>query len=214
VKAGLSIAALCISTAAFAQSPTSPGPYVIDVRGMVLGAPTGSSFYYVVPTGTLVPARAFGGSGGAHVYPFRLGAARIGIGVDGIRTRGASVTPAVTTTTASASHSAVKTSMEVSGVSGQISFNFGGREGWSYLTAGYGNTRTRSEVSNEVLGPIVHSVVVLKRHTPTLNFGGGARWFIREHLGVGFDVRFHRLMATNGLPSKRLVGLSVGLSVR
>jgi hypothetical protein len=198
-----------ISSAAFGQS-SSPGPYVLDVRGAMLGAPTGNSFYYVVPSGTLVPTRAFGLQVGTHVYPLHLGLARVGIGAEAFRTRAAATTPAASITSTPKPLSDVQASMEVSSVSGQVSFNFGTRDGWSYLTAGYGDTRTRSEVSHDALGPIEHSVVVLKRHTPTINYGGGARWFIREHLGVGFDVRFHRLRN----PSKQIVGLSVGLSLR
>ena len=98
-------------------------------------------------------------------------------------------TPAVVGTTAATSKSAVDAAMDMTTVAGQVSFNFGSRDGWSYLTAGYGNTRTRSQVSSDVLGPIVHSVVVITRHSPTINYGGGARWFIREHMAVGFDLR-------------------------
>lgn len=52
------------------------------------------------------------------------------------------------------------------------------------------------------------------RHTSTLNVGGGARWFLREHIAVGFDVRFHRLLGTDTVASTQIVGLSVGLSLR
>ncbi|PYR63485.1 MAG: hypothetical protein DMF88_25155 [Acidobacteria bacterium] len=44
MKAGLCLAALFVSTAAFAQS-SSPGPYIVDVRGAMSGAPGGASFY-------------------------------------------------------------------------------------------------------------------------------------------------------------------------
>jgi hypothetical protein len=27
----------------------------------------------------------------------------------------------------------------------------------------------------------------------TLNYGGGARWFVTDHLGVGFDLRWHKV---------------------
>jgi hypothetical protein len=43
-----------------------------------------------------------------------------------------------------------------------------------------------------------------------VNVGGGARWFLRERVAVGFDVRFHRLLATHAVPSTQIVGLSVG----
>jgi hypothetical protein len=198
-----------MSTAAFAQS-SRPGPYVFDLSGVTAGAPAGVGFYPVVAPGTIVPTRGFGLGLGAHVYPFQLGLARIGIGAEAMRTRATSKTPAVVGSTAATSTFASDAKMDVTSVAGQISFNFGTRDGWSYLSAGYGAIRTRSQVSSDVLGPIQHSVVVLKQHSPAINYGGGARWFLRERMAVGFDVRFHRLSS----PSKQIVGLSVGLSVR
>ena len=228
VKAGLCVAALLIPTAAFAQpSPppaSPPGPYVIDVRGVMSGAPGGTGFYPVVASTTIVPKRAFGLGIGAHLYPFRLGVARLGLGVEAMRSRGTAVTPVATTTTSTTSTSDTTTSgtsanaaeavMDLTTVAGQVSFNFGSRDGWSYLTAGYGNTRTRGQVSSVVPGPIVHSVVVLKRHAPTINYGGGARWFIRERLAVGFDLRFHRIAADGALPGATVFALSAGVSLR
>lgn len=218
MRAGLCLAALSISAAAFAQAPSPPGPYVIDVRGVMSGAPGGNGFYPVIDSTTIIPKRGFGVGGGAHLYPFHLGIARLGFGVEGMRVRGTATTPVVTTpsttTTSAESASAADAVMDLTTVAGQVSFNFGSRDGWSYLTAGYGNTRTRSQVSSEVPGPIVHSVVVLKRHTPSINYGGGARWFIREHLAVGFDLRFHRISADGALPGASVFALSAGVSVR
>src|SRR6185295_15024408 len=114
VNAGLCVAALLISTAAYAQpSPppaSSPGPYVIDVRGVMSGAPGGTGFYPVVASTTIVPKRAFGLGIGAHLYPFRLGVARLGLGVEAMRSRGTAVTPVATTTTSTTSTSATTTS--------------------------------------------------------------------------------------------------------
>ena len=188
------------------------------------GAPGGTGFYPVVASTTIVPKRAFGLGIGAHLYPFHLGIARLGLGVEAMRARGTAATPAATTTTSTTSTSDTATSdtsanaadavMDLTTVAGQVSFNFGSRDGWSYLTAGYGNTRTRGQVSSEVPGPILHSVVVLKRHAPTINYGGGARWFIRERLAVGFDLRFHRVAADGALPGATVFALSAGVSVR
>jgi hypothetical protein len=219
VRAGLCIAALLISTAAFAQPLSSPGPYVIDVRGVMSGVPGGTGFYPVVASNTIVPKRGFGLGLGAHLYPFRFGIARLGFGIEAMRVRGTAVTPAATTETSTTetsttSASAADAVMDLTTVAGQVSFNFGSRDGWSYLTAGYGNTRTRGQVSSEVPGPILHSVVVLTRQAPTINYGGGARWFIRERLAVGFDLRFHRIAADGGLPGASVFALSVGVSIR
>jgi hypothetical protein len=205
VKAGLCLAALLVSTAAFAQS-SSPGPYIIDLRGAMSGAPSGVSFYPPVPADTLAPKRAFGFAIGAHVYPFQLGVARVGFGFDAMRARGAAT---------SLSH--IDAATTVSTLAPQVSFNFGTREGWSYLSGGYGTAQTHVEVDVPAQPAIPPATVgtaggtfTRERRTASINIGGGARWFIRDHVAVGFDVRFHRLQE----PSTRIVGLSVGMSLR
>ena len=213
----LTIAAL-LPAAASAQV-TAPGPYVIDLRGAMSGAPGDVPFYPPVPATMRVPQRAFGFGGGAHVYAFRIGVARLGFGVDMMRARGAADTNASaiagqsTTTSAAAVTGTLNAAMTITTIAPQVSFNFGTRDGWSYLSGGYGTSATRAEVN------IPTSIAnggkgSRERRTSTLNFGGGARWFLREHLAVGFDVRFHRLRATDELPSKQIFGFSVGISVR
>lgn len=212
MKAGLCLAALLISTAAFAQSSSSPGPYIVDLRGAMSGAPGGEPFYPTVTAKAevLAPQRAFGFAVGAHTYPFHLGAARVGLGVDLMRTRG----------TASSVDN-VAAAMSVTTLAPQLSFNFGTREGWSYLSGGFGMARTRASVdvpaatTTSTTSPPVTvttpaSTSSRERQSPAINFGGGARWFLRERVAVGFDVRFHRM--TN--PSKQIFGLSVGVSLR
>ena len=209
MKAGLCLAALFISTAAFAQS-SSPGPYIVDVRGAMSGAPGGASFYPPVTADVLAPQRAFGFVAGAHVYPFHLGVARIGLGADLMRARG----------TAS-SIGNVGAAMSVMTLAPQLSFNFGTHDGWSYLSGGYGMAQTLARVdvpatttTSTTTPPVTvttpASTSSRERRSPAINIGGGARWFLREHVAVGFDVRFHRM--TN--PSKQIVGLSVGISLR
>jgi hypothetical protein len=215
VRAALCLAAVLASTAAFAQT-SAPGPYIVDVRGGMIGAP-GGDFYPAAPAGTQVPQRGFGFSIGGHIYPFHLGVAQVGLGADLLRARGSS-----------RSQTGIDAAMRVTTVAPQISFNFGTREGWSYLSAGYGVTQTRAQVDipeREVSPPetqddvpqpepLPAGTVVRNVRTGTINIGGGARWFIREHLAVGFDIRFHRLSGIVGSSSKQLVGLTVGLSVR
>jgi hypothetical protein len=53
-----------------------------------------------------------------------------------------------------------------------------------------------------------------------LNFGGGARWFMKPHLGAGFDVRFVKLAsrsATATLPAAKRTQsgiISAGISIQ
>jgi opacity protein-like surface antigen len=180
------------------------------------GTPGSASFYPPVPTAIRVPQRAFGFGAGAHLYAFRIGVARLGFGVDLMRARGTARTEVSATgtesTTAAASTGTFHAAMTVTTIAPQLSFNFGGHEGWSYLSGGYGTSTTHAEVN--VPASIGGEAGSRDRRTSTLNFGGGARWFLREHLAVGFDVRFYRLLAADAVPSTQIVGLSVGMSLR
>jgi len=228
VRAGLSIAALFFSTAAFAQSSSSPGPYVIDLHGVMSGLPSGSAFHPVLPVNTLVPKRGFGLGAGAHVYLVKLGPARLGVGVEIARARGTAMTPAATTstiTTATTSSSATATpalsaaspidaATTITLVTPQVSFNFGARDGWSYLSGGYGSAQIHGAASGQLTAPATATLVRDEGRAAAVNYGGGARWFIREHVAVGFDLRFHRIAAVGTQPGTRVFALSVGLSVR
>jgi hypothetical protein len=117
-----------------------------------------------------------------------------------------------TTTGAAASTGTFDAAISVTTIAPQVSFNFGTHEGWSYLSGGYGTSSTHAEVS--IPASFDGESGSRNRRTSTLNFGGGARWFLREHLAVGFDVRFHRLRASGTVPSTQILGLSVGVSLR
>jgi outer membrane protein with beta-barrel domain len=213
--AAIALAIAVLTPAASSAQVSAPGPYVIDLRGAMSGAPGSAAFYPPVPTTIRVPQRAFGFGAGAHVYTFRIGAARVGFGVDLMRARGTARTDAsqvqTSSTTAAASTGTFDAAMTVTTIAPQLSFNFGTHEGWSYLSGGYGTSTTHSEVN--IPTSFGGEGGSRGRRTSALNFGGGARWFLQEHLAVGFDVRFHRLLATN-VPSTQSVGLSVGMSLR
>ena len=182
------------------------------------GAPGTASFYPPVPSAITVPQRAFGFEAGAHVYAFRIGVARLGFGVDLMRARGTATSEASAretetgSATATAPMGTFHAAMTVTTVAPQLSFNFGSHEGWSYLSGGYGISTTHADVN--VPASFDGEAGSRNRQTSSLNVGGGARWFLREHLAVGFDVRFHRLLATGSVPSTQIVGLSVGVSLR
>lgn len=206
--------AVLLPAAASAQVSV-PGPYVVDLRGAMSGAPGSASFYPPVTTEIRVPQRAFGFGAGAHVYAFRIGVARLGFGVDVLRARGTAVTAASATTTQSTTTAAATetfhAAMTVTTIAPQLSFNFGSHEGWSYLSGGYGAATTHAEVNVPVS---VGEGGSRNQRASALNIGGGARWFLREHFAVGFDVRFHRLLATGTAARTQILGLSVGLSAR
>jgi hypothetical protein len=167
-------------------NPGPPGPFVFDIRGAMSSIPTSEAFVPPSVTVADVPSRGFGVSLGGHVYAFRIGPGRLGIGVDLMLVRG--TTTDVITTFSSADP--------------QLSFNFGTSDGWSYLSAGVGGTRV--EVDS----------VDLSESVRAYNWGGGARWFVGPHVGVGFDVRVRHLAAGDLVPKSTLIGAAVGLSLK
>jgi hypothetical protein len=176
--------------AAQSLNPGPPGPFVFDIRGATSGLPSGEVF---APdpdpdseTIVTIPTRGFGGSAGVHVYAFQLGPARLGAGVDVLYARGTTV-DAISTLTS---------------VDPQLSLNFGTSNGWSYLSAGVGVTGVESEPAG------------ISESVRSLNWGGGVRWFLGPHLGVGFDVRIRHLSAGDVLPKSTSVAVAVGFSLK
>jgi hypothetical protein len=175
-------------SAANAQSlnPGPPGPFVFDLRAATINLPSDEALFPILPTGGTVPGRGFGGGAGAHVYAFDIGPGRLGLGVDLLYARGS---------TADANSS-------MASIDPQISLNFGTSDGWSTLSAGAGVTRISGEP-----GGVSESV-------RSINWGGGARWFVNPHFGVGFDIRIHHLAAGDVLPKGTNVSVAAGLSLK
>ena len=94
----------------------------------------------------------------------------------------------------------------------QVSLNFGTADGWSHLSAGYG----LGQISTRVSQPGSPDTDVKTGTVGTVNFGGGARWFVKPRMAAGFDVRFYRFGASidHGTPATMRVALSVGVSLR
>lgn len=176
--------------------PGPPGPYVVDVRGAMIAIPNAGEFYPALPPATTIPGRGFGLDVGGHLLGPTLGAARIGIGANVLVARGQVGPPDV--------------SARLVALAPQVSFNFGTADGWSYLGAGYGLGRISTRVAEPEETTLETGTV------GTVNFGGGARWFVNRHAAVAFDVRFYRFGAAgaSGTPATTRVALSVGLSVR
>jgi hypothetical protein len=85
-------------------------------------------------------------------------------------------------------------------VAPQLSFNFGTSDGWSYLSVGAGTARVNAEETGS---------------SSAINAGGGARWFIKRHIGVGFDLRLHRIAADGDVMGDSMTfAASVGFSVK
>ena len=96
----------------------------------------------------------------------------------------------------------------------QLSLNFGTGNGWSYISGGIG--RSTWTVMPEGGLPQLGDEEQLR----TINYGVGARWFIKRHVAFTFDVRFHdRDPGTPhdglpGTPRTRLIIIGAGMSLK
>ncbi len=156
-----------------------------------------------------LPGRAFGLVAGAHWYPLRLGKVTFGVGGEVVAARrgrtidtGTEDEPAETTVNS-----------RFSALSPQISFNFGARDGWSYISGGIGwSTFTAERADAPLPDP--------ESGSKTINYGGGARWFAKKHLALSVDLRFYAVNPQEptstrpGYPRMTIMAFSVGAAVR
>ena len=219
----LVLLALLVAAPAAAQAPKEPLPrFVFDLHAGKVGLPTAEGWVPVVSAVTPLPGRAWGLAGGANVYLLKLGVMTFGAGVHVATGRGNG--KLLTVPTARGATPATPTiptipivTTQVTSLLPQVSMNFGHKLGWSYLSAGYGRTKVSS--SKSAVGAIAGEVVP-ESWNPALNFGGGAKWFMKRHLGASFDVRFTKLSSrgeTATLPSAKrtqMVTLAVGISIQ
>jgi hypothetical protein len=206
---------------AHAQDPVPPlppvpieepiGPFVIDARGVwarfkqdpAIAASVG------VPSSEL-PTRGLGLSVGAHVYPVRKRNFALGFGADLLlRARATRTIPPATE--GGLDGPTVVTSMTA--FSPQVSLNFGKRDGWSYISGGFGTASFTAELEDFPAGDA-------DGRPSAINYGGGARWFAKKHLAFAFDLRFYSIGAQEATvtrpayPAMRLMVLSAGISLR
>ena len=194
------------------QAASVPGPWVVDLRGATSSVPTDLSFY-PAQSAAFVPSRGFGLDLGAHVYVVRLGPARLGLGANVVMLRSTATEPLAPADADGTDDilPAQRLTLNLRTVAPQVSFNFGSRDGWSYLSAGMGI----GSISTHVEG-----AATAERRSGRLrsiNFGGGARWFLNPRMAIGFDIRAHSLAAAGGespTPRARAVAVSAGLSLR
>ncbi len=176
------------------EVPPRIGPIALDLQGTVLSFPTNAAL--AASRGldqTTLPKLGLGVNVGLHVYPFHLRAVTFGVGAEVALAR------AHHSLSTGGTQSAVDTAVteQFASFSPQLSFNFGTGNGWSYLSGGIGVTAwSLVPDGNDALPPDVE-------HLKTINYGGGARWFIKPHLAFSFDVRFYAVNPTTpalGLP--------------
>lgn len=180
----VSVCLLVCTTGASAQLAEPPGPFVIDARGAFSGV--GRSEELASPRGLAsaeLPKTVLGLDIGAHVYPLRR-KVTVGVGAS-LLMMGGTQTPGEPDGTAGAPLTPGQ--FHLRGIVPQVSLNFGSSRGWSYLGAGLGFSQLKA---GRAESDIAYSPRLL-----TLNIGGGARWFVSEHVAFTLDGRYYRISA-------------------
>jgi hypothetical protein len=204
------------SHAAFAQDPPPPLPHVVvDLQGLIPVFPNDSQQLAdsrLAPGGRRLtipelPGAGFGGRAGLHLYLLKYRAITFGIGGE-VTLGKSSSTPADTTS------GLVAVDERLLGIASQLSLNFGSGHGWSYLSGGIG----RSQWSLRAAGAANTNADT--EALPTVNYGGGARWFAKAHLAFSLDVRLYEIQPGSfladrpGSPRTRLLVVGAGISLK
>ena len=205
------VAVVLFSAQPALAQPRRPLPLVVaDLRGFY--AALGQD---AVTAGDLsvrpedLPSRGLGAVAGLHLYAFRARTISLGVGGEAILANGRKL-PQPDEEEAVA---LPPINRRIRGLSGNLSLNFGGRDGWSYVTAG--------------MGPFVFAAyegdtapAAAPPGKMTINYGGGARWFAWRHFAFAVDVRFYQTRPQPATPSyagrsrTTLRILSAGISIR
>jgi len=200
---------LALPVAATAQNAAPISGFVIDARGSLINFGQDAELAArrgLDPT-QLPPWGWTGVELGAHVYPLRLGPVTFGVG-GAMHLGRATRHPGEDDPDPDAP--AVKTRFVA--YSPQLSFNFGHRMGWSYLSGGVGTSRM-TVYADEGSRPD-------QPRAKTLNYGGGARWFVSPRLAFALDLRVFAINAVPqtgeqiGSPRMTRYAFSVGASFR
>jgi hypothetical protein len=217
VVCGAALLVLCAASPVRAQDPPPRiGPFVIDLHASVPIFPSDDA-QLAASRGMVVselPGTGLGIEAGAHIYLLKIKAVTFGIGAQFAASR-ARQTPLASAATTTATTTPRAAEERFSTFSPQLSLNFGNGHGWSYLSGGIG-------VSNWALVPDGQEGFPADSESlKTLNYGGGARWFVKSHLAFSFDVRFYVISPGTafiadapGSPRTTLMIIGAGISLK
>ncbi len=209
---------LMLATPAQAQDPVPQpimdepiGRYVVDARGLLPKFKANAAIAEALAVETAdLPTWGLGLVVGAHVYPVRKGHFALGIGGELLlRARASSTVPPAVED--GPDGPTIVTSL--TGISPQLSLNFGKRDGFSYLTGGIGRASYTSEIEDL---PFEDP----ESRPRAFNYGGGARWFTSRHVAFTIDLRFYAIQAQEAtlgrpaFPSMTIMVFSAGIAGR
>jgi hypothetical protein len=159
-----------------------------------------------------LPVRSLGLAGGAHVYPWHSRKVTLGFGGNVVVARGSRALDIVVDGVEQPAKGPT-VRRYFTAFSPEISLNFGHRNGWSYISGGmFGRSKLYLDRADK---PATDAPF-----RKTLNYGGGARWFIADHVAFAVDFRWYSVAEqppTAGVvfqPRTTLLVLSGGISIK
>ena len=206
---------LVLAAPAAAQNSDRLPLFVVDAHAATVGLPQAEGWVPDVAADSDFPGRNWGVSVGATAYPFKAGIFTFGVGASLITGKGKGESLTIGSGTTARVTPVVHTA--ITSLAPQISINFGRKLGWSYISAGLGRSRVTS--FSDAVGSTAGTAAP-EGWSQALNFGGGARWFMKPHLGAGFDVRFVKLSSraatatAAGGKRTQLWNISAGISIQ
>lgn len=205
---------VALAAPAAAQQDEALPPFVFDVHGLYAKHKNEPSVATEldVASGNL-PAHTFGLVGGGHVYVLRGSKIKIGFGGTFLAAGGHDTIE--TTNTDGSMTTSPTVQRHFRSIDPEISFNFGHRNGWSYISGGIGG-RSRLYL-DRADAPASNAPA-----RSTLTYGAGARWFANNHVAFSVEVRWYSIaeqpasLANNIQlePRTTLMVLSGGISLK
>lgn len=206
----LSLLLLSTAAPALAQTrPSEPLPlFAFDVRGaFALLKDDLKTVETLALTTADLASDAYGFVGGGHVYVLRRGSFGLGLGGEIFWASGSKQNFDPMTRAALGP----EVQRRLFYPSGQITFNFGHRQGWSYLSAGGGPWTFDTYIAKTIPDSVPQF---------TTNFGFGARWFNNNHVAFNIDMRFYlsppneQIATSAGRDRQTITVLSAGISLK
>jgi hypothetical protein len=217
LMSGVRLAALFVILCAAPVAAQAPPPRIsiaaLDLHGAFVKFPDTQVLADSrgLPSILDLPGAGFGGTIGLHVYPLRWKAVTFGLGGEVVGLRAHSVPSGSPTQTGAT----IAVTEKFLSFAPQLSLNFGSAAGWSYISGGVGLSQW-SVIPDGAAPQDPDS-----ERLATVNYGGGARWFMKRHLAFSFDVRIYSIdkgappsTGLPGSPHTTLMVIGAGVSLR
>jgi len=204
---------MCAAPATAQQKEPLP-PFVADIHGIFARHKSEPSVATELGVTTAnLPTHSYGIVGGGHVYPLR--GHKVTLGVGGTLLVGGGHNTLETTAADGTVTTGPTVRRHFRSINPEFSLNFGHRNGWSYISGGFGG-RSRLYLDRE------DAPATSAPARTTLTYGAGARWFTNDHIAFSVEVRWYSVAeqpaspATNIVlePRTTLLVLSGGVSIR